>query len=168
MKNAIIMLMAATGILLFSGCMTGYGSISDHQKRQMTTQEIVTMTTEGISDSLIISQIRATHSEFTLSSQDILNLKKAGVSEGVIGEMIYTSDHPASSESYPRDYYYVSLGYLWNNWWWDPWGIPLYYPSYHFPVLYRSGFYQPYTHFGHFAAPHWGGGGTSHRGGRHR
>jgi hypothetical protein len=86
MKNIVIVLMAATGILLFSGCMTGYGSISDHQKRQMTTREIVTMTTEGVSDSLIIAQIRATHSEFTLSSQDILNLKKAGVSDGVVIE----------------------------------------------------------------------------------
>jgi hypothetical protein len=168
MKNAIFVLMAATGILLFSGCMAGYGSISDHQKRQMTTQEIVTMTTEGVSDSLIITQIRTTHSEFTLSSQDILDLKKAGVSDGVVGEMISTSDRPASSEFNPRDYYYLNLGYLWDNWWWDSWGIPLFYPMYHFPVMYRSDHVRPFTHIRHFTAPHWGGGGTPHRGGRHR
>lgn len=157
----------ALGILAFSGCMTAYESTSEHRQRQMTTQDIVTMTKEDISDSLIIAQIRATHSEFNLSTQDILNLKKEGVGDGVIGEMISTADHTVSNGYYPRDYYYYNLGYLYGDWWWDSWGMPFYYPMYSFPVMYRSYYAQPYVHYGYFSHPY-GGGGVIRNGGHRR
>ncbi len=168
MKNPVVTVVVAIGVLLFSGCMAGYESTSDHQQRQMTTQDIVTLTNEGVSDSLIIMQIRATRSVFKLSTQDILNLKKDGVADGVIGEMISTTDHPASTEYYPRDYYYYNLGYLRGDWWWDSWGMPFYYPMYHFPVMYRSYYAQPYVHFGHFYQPHGSGGRIPQHGGHRR
>ncbi len=169
MKNIAVTVVMAFGVLLFSGCMAGYESTSDHNQRQMTTQDIVTMTKEGVSDSLIITQIRATHSRFKLSTQDILNLKKDSVADGVIGEMISTSDHSVSGEYYPRDYYYLNLGYLYGDWWWDSWGMPFYYPMYHFPVLYRSYYYdQPYIHYGHFYQPHNVGGRMPRHGGHRR
>ena len=160
MKNLVVTVVVVIGVFLFGGCMAGYESMSDHHQHQMTTKDIVTLTKEGVSDSLIIIQIRATHSEFQLSTQDILSLKKEGVGDGVIGEMISTTDHPVSGEYYPRDYYYFDLGYL--PWW----GMPLYYPAYHFPVLYRPHYVRPYVHYGHFYQPHTGIGRIPRHGGR--
>lgn len=59
---------------------------------QLSTDDIKKMTKAGISDDVIISQIKATKSVFYLSSADIIDLKKAGVSQRVINEMIQTGN----------------------------------------------------------------------------
>lgn len=56
----------------------------------LSTTDIKKMTKAGLSDEVIISQIDATHSVFHLSSADIIDLKKSGVSQRVINHMIQT------------------------------------------------------------------------------
>jgi hypothetical protein len=56
----------------------------------LSTTDVKKMTQAGLSDDLIISQIDATKSKFHLSSADIIDLKKAGVSQRVITHMIQT------------------------------------------------------------------------------
>lgn len=56
----------------------------------LSTSDVKKMTKAGLSDDVIISQIDATKSVFRLSSADIIDLKKAGVSQRVINHMIQT------------------------------------------------------------------------------
>ncbi len=56
----------------------------------LSTTDIKKMTKAGLSDDVIISQIDATQSVYHLSSADIIDLKKAGVSQRVINHMIQT------------------------------------------------------------------------------
>ena len=57
---------------------------------ELSMRDIKSMSKAGISDNVIISQIDATHSTFSLTSADIIDLKKAGVSQKVINYMIQT------------------------------------------------------------------------------
>lgn len=59
---------------------------------QLSTDDIKKMTRAGISDDVIISQIAATQSVFYLSSADIVDLKKSGVSQRVINNMVQTGN----------------------------------------------------------------------------
>ncbi|MBM3208505.1 MAG: hypothetical protein FJZ57_07920 [Chlamydiae bacterium] len=61
----------------------------DHGQ-QLSVHDIEAMAKNGISDNVIIDQIKATKSVFYLSSEEIIDLKKAGVSEKVIDYMIQT------------------------------------------------------------------------------
>ncbi len=56
----------------------------------LNKQDIIHMTQAGLSDKVIIDQIHATHSEFSLSAQEIIDLKNQGVSQSVIDAMINT------------------------------------------------------------------------------
>ena len=61
-------------------------------REQLSTDDIKIMTRAGFSDETIIQQIDATHSIFYLSSADIVDLKKSGVSQRVINQMILTGN----------------------------------------------------------------------------
>lgn len=62
------------------------------QKEPLTVNDIKKMSKIGLSDQIIISQIEATGSVFYLSTADIIDLKSAGVSQGVIDYMIKTGN----------------------------------------------------------------------------
>jgi hypothetical protein len=57
----------------------------------MTIKDIVELTEAGVSDEVIISQIKATGAYFELTSDDILFLKDVGVSDKAIKAMIDTA-----------------------------------------------------------------------------
>ncbi len=54
---------------------------------QMSTQEIVDMTRQGVNEAVIIDKIRLSNSRFTLTAADIDYLKQQGVSQRVIDAM---------------------------------------------------------------------------------
>ncbi|GAB4187051.1 MAG: hypothetical protein Tsb0015_05390 [Simkaniaceae bacterium] len=56
--------------------------------QQLSINDIKAMSQAGISDDVIISQIRATNSRYNLSTSQIIDLKNAGVSQRVIDYMI--------------------------------------------------------------------------------
>jgi uncharacterized protein YcfJ len=57
----------------------------------LTLPEIATMAQQGISDAVIISQIRSTRSIYNLTPNDIAWLKSQNVSDGVVMEMQATA-----------------------------------------------------------------------------
>ncbi len=155
MKQFVVLAVAIAGVLVLSGCMAGYESTYDQPRRQMTIGEIDSLSTQGVSDSLIIAQIKATHSVFRLSSQDIVQLKKDGVSETVISAMIAAK--PVNRSRW-YGYYGPPAFYPYDvtfDYWW--WGWPYYYPAFY------GGFYSHPFHFSHYGGGFYGG-----RGGRSR
>jgi outer membrane lipoprotein SlyB len=54
---------------------------------QMTLQQIVDLTNQGVNEAVIIDRIRMTNSKFALSADDISNLQQQGVSQNVINEI---------------------------------------------------------------------------------
>lgn len=54
---------------------------------QMSIQQIVDLTKQGVHEAVIIDRIRMTNSRFTLNASDIDYLKKQGVSQKVIDAM---------------------------------------------------------------------------------
>lgn len=67
--------------------------------------DIAQMTRSGLSDAVIIGQIRSTGSSYTLSPQDLEWLKSQGVTDGVILEMQATANRaPPRPRVYARPY----------------------------------------------------------------
>lgn len=60
------------------------------QGQPLGVTDVKAMAQAGVSDDVIISQIRATHSSYRLSSSDIIDLNNARVSQRVIDFMINT------------------------------------------------------------------------------
>lgn len=90
----------------------------------ITKENIIELSKSGVSDDVIISQIRATQSTFILSNEEIIELKQAGVSDKVIDFMIQTGiEIPRAILVEPpiriRYYYYNDPWY--DYWWCDPW-----------------------------------------------
>ncbi|MCI0641432.1 MAG: glycine zipper domain-containing protein [Gemmataceae bacterium] len=54
----------------------------------LSVQDVIQMSQQHISDRVIIDQMRATNSFYTLNSADITFLKQQGVSDGVVSTMI--------------------------------------------------------------------------------
>jgi outer membrane lipoprotein SlyB len=59
-------------------------------RQQLTLQDIKNMSRNGLSDETIMNQIKATDSTYSLTSDQITDLKRSGVSENVINYMIST------------------------------------------------------------------------------
>lgn len=57
------------------------------ETKQLSMQQIINMSKQGLKDDEIIKEIRATDSKFNLSSEGINYLKKEGVSQNVISAM---------------------------------------------------------------------------------
>ena len=58
----------------------------------MGPADVVALAKEGIGDDVIISQIRSSRTMFHLTTAQIIDLKKSGVSETVINFMINTAN----------------------------------------------------------------------------
>ncbi len=63
-------------------------------QQQIGLTDIVQMAQQHVSDPVIISQIRSSHSVYQLSAQDTIWLKQNGVSDAVITEMMATPHYP--------------------------------------------------------------------------
>lgn len=62
------------------------------QEQQLTLDDIKSMSKNGLKDTTIMNQIRATHSTYHLTTAQIIDLKKSGVSQNVINYMIRTGE----------------------------------------------------------------------------
>ncbi len=63
----------------------------DH-RQQLSIDDIKKMSENGLSDNVIIGQIQATNSVYYLSTNQIIDLKNAGVSQRVIDYMVQTGN----------------------------------------------------------------------------
>ena len=68
------------------------------QGQPLTIADVEALSKAGISDDLIISQIRNSRTVYYLTAQDIIALKNHGVSEGVINFMINTQSQIGSEQ----------------------------------------------------------------------
>jgi uncharacterized protein YcfJ len=68
------------------------------QGKPLTVDDVKSLAKAGISDDLIISQIRNSRTVYQLSTADIIDLKKAGISDKVIEFMINTQTYIPSTE----------------------------------------------------------------------
>ncbi len=145
-----------------SGCMTGYTAIDrEHgymaerdstMPPPMTINDVIALSQDSVSADVIISQIKATDSYFRLSTDDIVALRKAGVTDKVINAMIQTSSQPrnrrAGTLAYPS--YYPYWWYSWYPYYWYPWYS--WYPSY-YGISWRFGYHGGY-YGGHYYGGH--------------
>lgn len=67
--------------------------------KPMTVQDVIKLSKAGFSDDLIISQIEKRHQQFDLTTDQLLQLKAAKVSERVVKYMINPGSVPAPSAS---------------------------------------------------------------------
>jgi hypothetical protein len=101
------------------------------QQGPMGMTDVVYLAQQHVTDEVIISQIRSTHSVFQLSANDTVWLKQQGVSDVVIQEMLATPNR------YPRRYYSATPVYT---------PAPVYVVEPAPPVAIGFG----YTHYGHW------------------
>jgi len=77
------------GILLFLGTQVAYSQSS--LESDVDNARIIEMTHKGLGDDVIIARIKASATKFSLSDDDLANLKKAGVSDAVVAAMIQST-----------------------------------------------------------------------------
>lgn len=193
MKHITRLACMALVALIGAGCMSPYYGRYEREERlaadtlqapAMTTDDVIALARDSVSDDVIISQIKATNTYFQLTTDDIIRLKKAGVNEKVINAMIKTAEPPKSGRGlrrysyYPAYYpyypgYYPYTGYYYSYPYYYSYGYPRYssfYLGLSFPHYGYGGFYG--GHYGgvHYSGGHFGGHGYSggHGFGGHR
>jgi hypothetical protein len=147
MKKYIIALLAIASAAFFSGC-SPMVYVNPHQ---LSVDEIITMSNQGVGKDVITQYINSTHSRFNLTAEDIIKLTQAKVDPDVIKSMIKSENqhysggwnYGYSSWGYPyRGYSYWGYPYFYNNWY----GYPYYY-SYSRPS--NSYYYHGYGGHGY-------------------
>lgn len=75
----------------------GQGVAQDGAKHSppLSVADVARMAKAGVSEDLILAQIHARHATFDLKTDDLVNLKSAGVSERVIREMMAAAASPS-------------------------------------------------------------------------
>jgi surface antigen len=76
------------------------------QGQPLGVADVKALAKAGVSDEVIISQIRNSRVAYHLSTAEIIDLKDAGVSEKVIDFMINTASYGSAPPPRPRYYYY--------------------------------------------------------------
>jgi hypothetical protein len=156
MKYSIVM----AGLLvsfLAAGCMSSYYMHRDRRQvaqrdtlmpPPMTIDDVIALAQDSVGDEVILNQIKATHSYFQLTNNDIRDLKKSGVSERVISAMIKTGEEPRTTRVRSSSY---APYYPYPDYYWYPYSS--FYSSWYSPVYlgfaYHGGFYRNY----HFVGP---------------
>ncbi|MEP7212741.1 MAG: hypothetical protein ABI791_06685 [Acidobacteriota bacterium] len=74
------------------------------QNETMTNDEVISLTKAGLSPSLIVGKIRTSKSSFDLSTDNLIKLKQAGVSDDIVAAMLEAKsgrsvNAPATSEA---------------------------------------------------------------------
>jgi len=101
-------------ILLFTvGCAT------IPRTAPVTQSDIISMTKAGLTDDEIIQRIAASGAFYRLQSEDIIRLRKEGVSDRVLNFMIDSYTRAVIEEQRRRDYEWRwYAGYGWPHYYW--------------------------------------------------
>lgn len=75
------------GLLLAAFCLSASQNIRA-QEETMTNGEVVSLVKAGLNQSIIVNKIRASKTNFDLSTDGLIALKKAGVSDAVVTAML--------------------------------------------------------------------------------
>lgn len=109
--------------VLASGCATSQANAS--KSHPLAVADVEALVKAGMSDDVIISQIKSSGTAYRLSTADIIGLHNAGVSNAVIQYMINTAPPaPANAVVAPAavapPYYYYPYYYPYPWYWWPP------------------------------------------------
>jgi len=83
MKHRFLYCLLIVSVLYLVTCMTAVA-----QDEIMTNDEVITLTKAGLSPSIIIGKIFSGKSNFDLSTDSLIKLKQAGVSDDIVGAML--------------------------------------------------------------------------------
>jgi hypothetical protein len=132
-------------------------AISPGSACAITVDDVIELLQNGVGEQVITDQMRADSSEFDLSTQDIIDLTKAGASDDLIREMIRRQDGGTAGDADQAQPDYVPpvslgfcydpFGYYWRSW---PGSFSYYYPF----RWWDSGFYYA----GWWSQSWWGAG----------
>ena len=128
MKTRYVLL--AVLLLAAAGC----ASMAANQ-RAVSPQDVIYLTRHELGPEVIIKHLEATDSRFSLTTEDIVTLKEAGVDEQVIEAMIERSGIDPSFAGEPAWPPYASYG---------PLNGSRRYESYYFPLYESYSGYYPY------------------------
>jgi hypothetical protein len=139
-KNITLALVTFMAIIVLAGCsQMGYVN-----PRQVTIEDIISMTNQGVGKDIIIQHINSTHSRYRLNAEDVVKLNQAKVDPDVIKAMLQTEN-----KSYHNPYY---NDYGYSPWGYPYWGYPDYYYYYYwydYPRYYNyRPYYYPYNYRG--------------------
>jgi hypothetical protein len=114
-------------------------------------KDVMTMTKDGIPDSLIVAKIQSSKATFELSADDLHVLKQAGVSNDVIAVMLRTENTEKKSSA--PNYYGNGSGADDDYGYYDPDSWWVYDPQWE--LGFDFGFYAPYyrVYGPHFVGP---------------
>ena len=127
------LLTVSFALMVVSGC----SSFLNINERAMTAGDVINMTKAGVGPDVITRQIEVTRSRFKLDTDQIIQLKEAGVDDKVLKAMIETEDYPGHIEG---EFGYSPYEYWFN--YYNQW-----YPVYHYyPYSYPSYYYSPYAY----------------------
>ncbi len=84
-----LMAFCTIGTLLLFGAQVAYSQSS--LESDVDNARVIEMTHKGLGDDVIIARIKAGATKFSLSDDDLANLKKAGVSDPVVSAMIQST-----------------------------------------------------------------------------
>jgi len=78
-----------------------------NQRAPLALHEIVNMTRSGVSDTIIINEMRQTGSSYRLTPDDIIWLKREGISDTVVSEMQRRPQRTYAPATYVRPVYVI-------------------------------------------------------------
>jgi hypothetical protein len=141
------------GALSISGCYSE--PTVQYRVRQsptpLATDEVVRLSKAGVTDSVIVDQLKSRGISVRPNSDQIVELKKEGVSDAVIqamNEVPIRSGQDVVVEAYPSPYpyYYPYYPYYYGPWWYGGpyWAWYYHYPYYHYPYYYGHYGHGPY------------------------
>ena len=91
----------------------------------LSLYDIKSLSRAGVSDAVILRYLRDRGTIYTLNSDDVSGLRKAGVSQSIVDYMLQTGRNPG-----PYPYYYPGPYPYWGDPYWGPypyWGVGVYY-----------------------------------------
>jgi hypothetical protein len=93
------------GVLVVVGAVLGGGAL--HAQEILTNDGVVAMVKAGLSESLVMTKIRATTTNFDLRTDTLIGLKAAGVPERILEVMVVQNGRsvglaPASASVQPE------------------------------------------------------------------
>ena len=137
-------LLFLTGLaFLLTGCVTeSYTETTPPPGPSLA--QIQSMVQAHVSDSIIVSQIQNSSTRYSLTADEIIALKNAGVSDAILNALINTASKPVVRTTTrvsqgPYVYPYVYAGP--SPWFWWGWG-PFYYGGYDYDGGYYHGGYH--------------------------
>ncbi len=120
-KNMIFLLLASAGVTGLQSCVV----YQPYSRQQVPVKDIVQMSRDGLSSKAIISDLRQSHSVYTLRANELAKLREQGVQDSVINYMEKTHFDAIRYNQRMYDSYYAWPGYGWYGgfgWPYDYWG----------------------------------------------